>query len=293
MKNMVLLVMTLVILIGIGGFVYFSNTLDQNPVKISVTPIKLKTSGAGNPILLESGLFTVLSYDGDIIGVSEKGKQVFSTIYFEKKPENESLYRELSVSEKQNTVVIAPIFTLSAYGDGGFYEYYKGECDVSCTQSVPIRYDNYPEFTSSEHAIKILTILGYPFLTDIEVDKYPHLLEKFDKVILLHNEYVTRAEFDAITNHPKVIYLYPNSLYAEIKVDYKQNQISLLRGHGFPDSSVTNGFDWQYDNTHPYEFDTECANWEFYNISNGIMLNCYPENIIYKNSTLLKLIKEF
>ena len=37
---------------------------------------------------------------------------------------------------------------------------------------------------------------------------------------MLHNEYVTRPMFDAITSHPNVIYLYPNALYAEIEVNY-------------------------------------------------------------------------
>jgi len=33
--------------------------------------------------------------------------------------------------------------------------------------------------------------------------------------------------------------------------------------------------------------------WEFNEIDNGIMLSCYPENIIYKDSALLKMIKDF
>ena len=45
---------------------------------------------------------------------------------------------------------------------------------------------------------------------------------------MLHNEYVTQAMFDAITNHPNVIYLYPNALYAEIEVDYENNLITLI-----------------------------------------------------------------
>ena len=97
--------------------------------------------------------------------------------------------------------------------------------------------------------------------------------------------------FDAITSHNNVVYLYPNALYAEISVDYEENTITLLRGHGFPDPSISNGFDWEFDNTHPFEYDTSCKNWEFYPISNGYMLNCYPEFIIYKNVLLLEFIK--
>ncbi len=138
---------------------------------------------------------------------------------------------------------------------------------------------------------QILKLLNYNFLSDIDVDKNPDILKDFDKVILLHNEYVTKTEFDAITSHPNVIYLYPNALYAEITVNYEQNTITLLRGHGFPEKSIDNGFDWKFDNTRPYEFDRKCENWKFYEISNGKMLNCFPEEQLYKDASLLRSLK--
>ena len=72
------------------------------------------------------------------------------------------------------------------------------------------------------------------------------------------NEYVTRAMFDAITNHPNVIYLYPNALYVEIEVDYIDETITMIRGHNYPEPEIANGFDWEFENTHPYEYDSEC-----------------------------------
>ena len=111
-------------------------------------------------------------------------------------------------------------------------------------------------------------------------------------MILLHNEYVTQSMFNSIINHPHVIYLYPNALYAEIEVDYKKNEITLIRGHGYPESTIMNGFDWEFDNTHPYEYDIECENWEFYRIPNGEMLNCYPERKLISNIELLKELKD-
>jgi len=98
--------------------------------------------------------------------------------------------------------------------------------------------------------------------------------------------------FDAITSHPNVIYLYPNALYAEISTNFVDNTISLIRGHGYPDATIDNGFDWKYDNTRPYEFDKQCNNWEFYEIPNAKMLNCYPEQKIWKDEKFLKTLKE-
>ena len=110
------------------------------------------------------------------------------------------------------------------------------------------------------------------------------------------NEYVTRTMFDAITNHPNVVYLYPNALYAEIEVDYINETITLIRGHNYPEPEIINGFDWEFDNTHPYEYDSLCADMEFYQIENGWMTNCYPENFFLKNTeslfNLLKLVKD-
>ena len=57
---------------------------------------------------------------------------------------------------------------------------------------------------------------------------------------MLHNEYVTRTMFDAITSHPNVVYLSPNALYAEIEVDYDNDTITLIRGHNYPQPEIKN-----------------------------------------------------
>ena len=101
--------------------------------------------------------------------------------------------------------------------------------------------------------------------------------------------------FDAITNHPNVFYLYPNALYAEIEVDYIDKTITLIRGHNYPEPEISTGFDWEFDNTHPYEYDSLCLDMEVYQIENGLMTTCYPENLFLKNTeqlfNLLKFIK--
>ena len=108
----------------------------------------------------------------------------------------------------------------------------------------------------------------------------PSILQQFDKVIMLHNEYVTRTMFDAITNHPNVFYLYPNALYAEIEVNYIDETITLIRGHNYPEPEIINGFDWEFDNTHPYEYDSLCLElWKYTKLKTVWMTTCYPENL--------------
>ena len=203
-------------------------------------------------------------------------------------------YNEVSIwNDTQKAAVVFPTFTSAAYGEPGFYTYFRGECDACTTTSITI-----PRlmFSSSGNAIQTFSLMGYKILDDIEIDKNPSILEEYDKIIMLHNEYVTQKMFDAITNHPNVIYLYPNALYAEIEVDYENNLMTLIRGHGYPEPEISNGFDWKFDNTHPYEYDTGCVDMEFYKIGGAWMTNCYPENLFLIDTdqifNVLKLIKD-
>jgi len=297
----------MVVTIGLISIIYFQSTSNGNGSNFQerqkalellsdITPINISQQGIGNIIhITDNSIFEIFYYSGDLL---YNEKELPSTIvkqhHFLLKPENTELYREIGVgAEQHNSVIVVPIFTMTAYGEPGFYNYFGGECGTECLKDIPIRYESRPSFESSASTIKVLRLLGYPYITDIEIDKNPSILELFDKVILLHSEYVTQNEFEAITEHPKVIYLHPNALYAQIEVDYEKEAITLIRGHNYPSAEITNGFEWKFDNTHPFEYDTDCEDWDFIQIDNGIMLNCYPENIIFKDERLLKAIKEY
>ena len=238
---------------------------------------------------ITKSLFKIIVTEGDYSVTN--GIRTWNDADFYLKPELENVYDQIGVKKHpQNTIVIIPTFTAMAYSVNGFYEYYNGNCDAHC---LTVKIQNYPlGYHANNNAFKILGLLGYSFITDVDVDKNPAILSQYDKVILLHSEYVTRKEFDAITTHPKVIYLYPNALYAEIKSDYNAGTITLVRGHSYPTPEITNGFNWKFDNS-KYEYDYECKDAFFYEVDNGIMLNCYPTKLIYKGKTLLKAIKDY
>lgn len=205
---------------------------------------------------------------------------------------HETIYYENydSLKAAQNTVVIYPIFTQSAYDWGGIFDYYSGRCDSCLTVEIQNYYEKF--YSSSGNGFSILEFLDYEIIDDIALDKDPSILKKYDKVILLHNEYVTQAEFDAITTHPNVIYLYPNALTSKVKVDYPDNTITLLRGPNYPDNGIKNGFDWKFDNSE-YMNDWSCVDWKFDKIDNGFMLNCYPEQFLLEDGhELLQTIKD-
>jgi len=243
-----------------------------------------------NLVFIRSAFFEVYAQADDCLYGSDGVHLKWRSLALGINLNNLDRYNEVALwNDPQKTVVVFPFFTHSAYSEPGFYTYFRGECDDCTTTKITAPTLQY---TSSGNAYQSLNLLGYPSITDIDVDKDPSILQQFDKVIMLHNEYVTRAMFDAITSHPNVIYLYPNALYAEIEVNYVDETITLIRGHDYPpEDPVTNGFDWEFDNTHPYEFDSLCAQMEFFKIKNGWMTTCYPENIFVRGEQLFQFLK--
>jgi len=182
-----------------------------------------------------------------------------------------------------NILVVKPLLTANAYRSGGFYDYYQGKCDESCLsvqidESIPYTYD------SSLRAIVRFEQLGANMTDDYTVD--PTTLKDYDKIILLHNEYVTQEFFDSVQNHPNVVYMYPNALHA--KVTTYNGIMTLIEGHGY--KGKYNGFGWEYDNS-KYESDNLCESLDVIEIPNGKQLTCYPENFLMKETWLFPYVR--
>ena len=265
--------------------------------KVPIEDVKFSSSWTVNKdaqVFVSSSFFEIYGRNGDCLIDTKDGISKWKSITLGLNPNKMDQYNEVALwNDPQNAVVVYPYFTFAAYQPQGFYDYFKGNCD-DCTTTKFVQPKS--QYTSSGKAHQALTLLGYSSITDVDIDKNPSILQQFDKVIMLHNEYVTRAMFDAITSHPNVIYLYPNALYAEIEVNYTDETITLIRGHNYPEQEIMNGFDWPFDNTHPYEYDSLCFDMEFYKTAAGWMTNCYPENLFLANTAqlfnILQLIKD-
>jgi hypothetical protein len=273
----------IIIIIGTISASYF--TTESNIIETNQNEEKTEL------IEWDSGnLFKVLVDPKDIRVID--GKSIPLKATFGLKAELAETYNEIGVFDQEDKpLVIIPTFTSSAYAPFGFYDYYNERCGEQCL-TVKIVSEDKLDYKSSANGVKILNLLGYDSISDLELHKNPNILNDYKKIIVLHNEYVSKIMFDALTLHKNVVFLYPNALYAEIEIDIANNQITLIRGHGYPESTIVNGFNWENENTHPYEYDNECNNFEFYKIPNGFMLNCYPEQAIWQNSSLLKALKE-
>jgi len=284
-----------VLIIGIGVFSFISS--DEN-VEISEDVVVIQSEEPDNLIQTNvPSLFKVMAYEDDFEIIN--GEKIWRDVYYELDESKMMIYDELKNNKK--SVVVFPIFTAAAYSEPGFYTFYRGDCDQEfhgvlfrdddCL-TVKLEEEYSPLFTSSANGVQVLNLLDYEIITDITIHQNPEILLEYEKIILLHNEYVTSIQFDAITSHPNVIYLYPNALYAEIDFDEELWEISLIRGHNYPDPLIRNGFDWKFDNSLE-EYDVTCKDMKFSKIDNGWMLNCYPENILHKSQELLKQIRDF
>lgn len=210
--------------------------------------------------------------------------------------------------------VIKPTFTAAAYQSGGFYSYFRGICSAKCLtihlvsghEDHNSRYHNRsPEhaitnnalmnYAGSARSVEVLRTLGLQqgnpvhFITDEQLTEHPSILNTFDRVVILHNEYVSQAEFDAITHHPHVLYLYPNSLYALVSYNSLNQTVTLQKGHGL--GGVNDAFGWGPSKSTNDEYDRGCANLHFSKVENGDIINCYPEVVINQDKQLLNEIE--
>ena len=265
--------------------------------KVPIEDVKFSSSWTVNKdaqVFVSSSFFEIYGRNGDCLIDTKDGISKWKSTTLGLNPNKMDQYNEVALwNDPQNAVVVYPYFTFAAYQPQGFYDYFKGNCD-DCTTTKFVQPKS--QYTSSGKAHQALTLLGYSSITDVDIDKNPSILQQFDKVIILHNEYVTRAMFDAITSHPNVIYLFPNALYAEIEVDYTDKTITLIRGHNYPEKEITNGFDWLFDNTRPYEYDSDCLEMKFYKLDAGWFTTCYPDLLFLADTErgwkLLKTLKE-
>ena len=298
--GLVIVILGLISFLAIG-FVNNNNSNDEIPLNLSeqsltsvltmddyiqnlsnTHPVKVESTKFFDLYLTHSDMSSVVQ--NNVISPSDGIRIVLN------ESNSEEFFNDLKPND--NSVVIFPVFTTAAYMTGGFYDYYGNYCDESCITNLSFENLIFNHGGSGSSA-QILYHAGYDFLTDVQVDRNPDILQNYDTVILLHNEYVTKKEFDAISTHPNLIFLFPNALYAEIDVNYDDNTMTLIRGHNYPEPEIANGFDYAIEEKfHKYEYDAECLNWEFIEIENGFHLNCYPDGLVIDDITILKKLKE-
>jgi hypothetical protein len=168
----------------------FSTSADIPIQKDAIIQENIQDSANTELIKWKSGkLFDVFVDPKDFLIID--GIQIPMKATFELKPDLSDVYSEIGVhNEKIKPLVIIPIYTASAYSENGFYDFYSGKCDTCLTTKI-VSFGELEE-TSSANGAKVLKLLGYDWITDVDLDKNPNIISKYDKIIILHNEYVTK-----------------------------------------------------------------------------------------------------
>ena len=151
-----------------------------------------------------------------------------------------------------NIAFILPIFTNAAYHNS-FYTFYKIyqqsiKPGVNITHNLNLLSSNVI-LTKSDAETRYLTkhlALRFPsfhvsILTDADVDGgsvfFTNGTNKYDTLVLRHQEYVTQQEYDNlkkfVANGGTMILLDSNPLYAQVGYDRIMQTITLIKGHFF------------------------------------------------------------
>lgn len=182
---------------------YFGVYNEIEEISIQKEPEYMSIKNGNQTILFEvedvQGVKLAKWANGDLFDVFgnvediriEFGEPALKKGVFVLKPELTEIYNQIGVYHEENkSVIIIPIFTASAYSENGFYDFYEKKCE-NCT-TTKILTEKELVSTSSANAVKILKLLGYDSITDVELDKNPNLISEYNKIIILHNEYVTK-----------------------------------------------------------------------------------------------------
>ena len=124
-------------------------------------------------------LFKVLVDPNDIRIID--GESIPMKASFGLKSELKEIYDEIGVFDQEiKPLVIIPTFTASAYAPFGFYDYYAQRCGEECLTTKIISEDKL-NYNSSANGFKILNLLGYDSISDLELHKNPSILNNYDK----------------------------------------------------------------------------------------------------------------
>jgi hypothetical protein len=192
-----------------------------------------------------------------------------------------------------NIAFVEPTFTNAAY-DNSFYVFYTLYVNASHNQNITkylnlltSKVDNEGPITPESTASSIMGHIewlmpDYNIISLTDVDVHNGLIfkdnnnNKFDVLILGHQEYVTQEEYNNlkrfVANGGILILFYSNTFYAEVSYNKDSESITLVKGHGwaFNGKSAWNDIKERWEN--------ETSQWV------GSNYLCYSCNITFANN---------
>jgi hypothetical protein len=197
-------------------------------------------------------------------------------------------------NDTTNIALVEPSFTNAAY-DNSYYIFYRLNANTSDNQNITKylnlltnKVDKNPIIAGStllsvrKNIEWLMPNYNIGLLTDIDVHNGSIFTEdnklhnKFDVLILGHQEYVTQEEYynlkRFVANGGILILPYSNTFYSEVSYDKNNESIRLVKGHGwaFNGKSAWNSIKERWEN--------ETSQWI------GSNYLCYSCNITFANN---------
>jgi hypothetical protein len=197
-------------------------------------------------------------------------------------------------NDTTNIALVEPSFTNAAY-DNSYYIFYRLNANTSDNQNITKylnlltnKVDKSPIIAGStllsvrKNIEWLMPNYNIGLLTDVDVHNGSIFTEdnklhnKFDVLILGHQEYVTQEEYNNlkrfVANGGILILPYSNTFYSEVSYDKNNESIRLVKGHGwaFNGKSAWNSIKERWEN--------ETSQWV------GSNYLCYSCNITFANN---------
>jgi hypothetical protein len=253
---------------GKNGEIAFRRSIDNGATFENVVTLSNKTWNPSHPqIAVSQGNDVYVAWNDNSTGNNEINLTM--THPHNRSPQNKNgdtgFENADSTNRELRTVKIAlvePTFTKAAY-DKSFYVFYNLKKNLlglphekNVTRYTNMLYSNMSHQPSKNQIesdecpcdliVKHLKWLNPQYnvsvLRDENVHNYSQMFtengtNKYDVIILVHQEYVTQQEYDNlkqfVANGGTMILFDGNVFYAEVKYDQEANKISLVKGHGW------------------------------------------------------------
>jgi hypothetical protein len=272
------------------NIVWHDDTTPNDEILFKSIPISDNNNNNNNTTKHTTGTTTVqpISYQH----CQDKGVKKIATASSFEQTSNQT--NEKFNNDTTNIALVEPSFTNAAY-DNSYYIFYRLNANTSDNQNITKylnlltnKVDKSPIIAGStllsvrKNIEWLMPNYNIGLLTDVDVHNGSIFTEdnklhnKFDVLILGHQEYVTQEEYNNlkrfVANGGILILPYSNTFYSEVSYDKNNESIRLVKGHGwaFNGKSAWNSIKERWEN--------ETSQWV------GSNYLCYSCNITFANN---------
>ena len=132
------------VILFVFSYSAYAESSPGNHASFQITNSSIEINSTTKEGQVQSVHLSKVSLLFDVVGHTDQSGNLLS-FSIQRKPELQNMYKGLEIHKGSNDAVfIYPSFTQAAYKHGGFYDYYRKNCDTSClTVQIPSKVDGF------------------------------------------------------------------------------------------------------------------------------------------------------